>query len=104
MARKTESSLIYTHKARNQKRGPCHVSYETCNREAITMRCDGTALEAASLMRRHHVGDVLVIEERDGVNVPVGIVTKRDLVVEIMAPDLDCMVIAVGDILDLHAS
>ena len=75
---------------------------ETCKCEAVTVRRDNTVLEAAKIMRRHHVGDVQVIEERDGVSVPVGVVTDRDLVVEIMAPELDYMVITVGDILDLH--
>lgn len=76
---------------------------EVCNRETITMRRDNTVLEAAKLMRRHRVGNVQVIEERDGMSVPLGVVTERDLVVEIMAPELDYMVITVGDIIDLHA-
>jgi predicted transcriptional regulator len=50
-------------------------------------------------MRQHHVGSVVVVEERKGVRVPVGIVTDRDLVVEVMAPDLVQMVITVGDIM-----
>lgn len=72
---------------------------EFCNREVIIVRRDDTALEAAKLMRQHHVGDVLVVEERNGVNVPAGIVTDRDLVVEIMAPGLDQQAITVGDIM-----
>ena len=76
---------------------------EICNRGVIILQRDDTILEAAKLMRQHHVGDVVVVEERGGVRVPVGIVTDRDLVVEIMAPELDHMVITVGDIIDLHA-
>lgn len=72
---------------------------EICNREVIIVQRDTTIHEAAKLMRQHHVGDVVVIEERKGVRVPVGIVTDRDLVVEIMAPDLAQMVITVGDIM-----
>lgn len=72
---------------------------EICNREVTVMRRDESALDAARLMRQHHVGDVLVIEERDGRKVPVGIVTDRDLVVEIMAPELDPNAITVGDIM-----
>jgi CBS domain-containing protein len=72
---------------------------EFCNREVVIVQRDDTALEAARLMRRHHVGDVLVVEERNGVNVPVGIVTDRDLVVEVMAPELDQQAITVGDIM-----
>lgn len=72
---------------------------EICKRETITMRRDNTVLEAAKLMRQHHVGDVLVIEERNGIRIPLGIITDRDLVVEIMAPELDQLVITVGDIM-----
>lgn len=76
---------------------------EICNRETVVMQRDDTALEAAKLMRLHRVADVLVVEERDGARIPVGVITERDLVVEIMAPELDYMVITVGDIIDLHA-
>jgi CBS domain-containing protein len=72
---------------------------EICNREVIIVQRETTVQEAASLMRKHHVGDVVVIEEHKGVRVPVGIVTDRDLVVEIMAPDLVQTVITVGDIM-----
>jgi CBS domain-containing protein len=75
---------------------------EICNREIIVVRRDDTVHEAAKLMRQHHVGDVVVVEERNGVRVPVGIVTDRDLVVEIMAPDVVQMFITVGDIMGLN--
>jgi len=61
---------------------------EICNREVIVVQRSNTILEAAQLMRQHHVGDVVVVEEQGGVRVPVGIVTDRDLVVEIMALEL----------------
>ena len=72
---------------------------EICNRDVIIVQRDNTVLEAAKLMRQHHVGDVLVVDEHDGIRIPVGIVTDRDLVVEIMAPELDHLVITVGDIM-----
>jgi CBS domain-containing protein len=72
---------------------------EICNRDVIILRRDETILEAAQLMRHHHVGDVVVVEERDGLRIPVGIVTDRDLVIEIMATELDQGVITVGDII-----
>jgi CBS domain-containing protein len=72
---------------------------EICNRDVIILQREATILDAAKLMREHHVGDVLVVEERDGARFPVGIVTDRDLVVEIMATELDQAVITVGDIM-----
>ena len=76
---------------------------EICNRAVIIVQRDNTVLEAAKLMRQHRVCDVQVVEDRDGERVPIGIITDHDLVVEIMAPELDYMVITVGDVIDLHA-
>jgi CBS domain-containing protein len=72
---------------------------EICNREVVIVQRNNTIQEAAKLMRQHHVGDVVVVEDQGGVRVPVGIVTDRDLVVEIMAPAIDQKVITVGDIM-----
>lgn len=76
---------------------------EICNRAVIMVQRDSTVLEAAKLMRQHRVCDVQVVEDRNGERVPIGIITDHDLVVEIMAPELDYMVITVGDVIDLHA-
>ncbi len=72
---------------------------EICNRDVIILQREDTILKAAKLMRQNHVGDVVVVEARGDVRVPVGIVTDRDLVVEIMATGLDQTVITVGDIM-----
>ena len=46
--------------------------------------------EVAALMRRHHVGDVVVVDnQQDGARVPIGIVTDRDILVETLALDVD---------------
>lgn len=62
---------------------------EICNRRVVVMQRDETVSEAAKLMRQHHVGAVVVVEDRNGIRVPVGIVTDRDLIMEIMAFELD---------------
>lgn len=72
---------------------------EICNREVVIMQPEDTVLEAAKLMRQHHVGTVMIVEERNGKRVPVGIVTDRDLVVEVIAPELNPDAITVGDIM-----
>jgi CBS domain-containing protein len=70
-----------------------------CNREVITVQRDATVLHAAILMRQYHVGDVVVIQNRKNKSIPIGIVTDRDIVVELVATELDCEVITVGDII-----
>jgi CBS domain-containing protein len=70
-----------------------------CNREAITVQRDASVLHAAKLMRQYHVGDVVVIENRKDKVAPIGIVTDRDVIVEVIATELDSGVITVGDIM-----
>lgn len=70
-----------------------------CNREIITIQRDATVLDAAKLMRKYHVGDVVVIEYQGDLVIPVGIVTDRDIVIELIATELNCSVITTGDIM-----
>jgi CBS domain-containing protein len=77
---------------------------EFCNREVIVIGSDESVKEAAELMRRHHVGDVVLVEEREGRRIPVGIVTDRDLVLEVMVPGLDPGELAVKDIVTASLS
>jgi CBS domain-containing protein len=72
---------------------------EICNREVVYTQRDNSTLEAAQLMRQHHVGDLVVVDDNKGIRVPVGIITDRDLVVEIMATGLDPTAITVGDVM-----
>ena len=72
---------------------------EICNREIIVIQRDESVQEAAKLMRQFHVGAVIVIDKPNGCTVPIGIITDRDLVVEVMATELDETVITVGDIM-----
>ena len=59
---------------------------------------DTTALIAAQLMRKHHVGALVVVDAQEKSR-PVGIVTDRDLVLALMAEGLDADVFTVGDIM-----
>ena len=55
---------------------------------------------AAKIMRENHVGSVIVVDRIEGgLHLPLGIVTDRDLVVEVMATGLDAETITVGDIM-----
>ena len=72
---------------------------EICNREVVYVNRDVTVHAACKLMRHYHVGSLVVVDEIDGKRVPTGILTDRDIVVEIDATDLDPKVITVGDIM-----
>jgi CBS domain-containing protein len=72
---------------------------EFCNPNVVCAARDTTVVEAARLMRKHHVGDVVVIDKVDDRRVPVGIVTDRDIVVEVVAAGLEPKLLKLGDIL-----
>ncbi|HEX8011300.1 MAG TPA: CBS domain-containing protein [Casimicrobiaceae bacterium] len=72
---------------------------EYCIHNVVCASRETTALEAAGLMRHHHVGDVVVVDEIDGAKKPVGIVTDRDLVVEVMAGGVDARSVKLGELL-----
>ncbi|BAV33012.1 histidine kinase [Sulfuricaulis limicola] len=70
-----------------------------CNREVVFVEPDTSVAEAARLMREHHVGGLVVVQEKSGKRVPVGIITDRDLVIEVIAAGVDMREITVGDIM-----
>jgi len=73
---------------------------EFCNRTVVVVGKDESVLEAARLMREHHVGDVVVVEERDRDRFPIGIVTDRDIVVAIVAKAAEFLdTLGVGEIM-----
>lgn len=67
--------------------------------EVVHCKRETSVLEAALLMRKHHVGDLVVVDEVEDALVPVGILTDRDIVVSITAEGLDAKSIEVGDIM-----
>ena len=71
---------------------------EFCHRDVVCATRETTVTEAANLMRQHHIGDVLVVERRGGKQVPVGIVTDRDIVVEVVAAGTDPRLLKLGDL------
>ena len=71
---------------------------EVCNRTVIVVGRDASLGEASKLMREHHVGSLVVVDDTDGRS-PVGIVTDRDMVVEVLSSDLDHRTVTVGEIM-----
>ena len=71
-----------------------------CNRSVAFTTRETTVAAAAKLMRHGHVGSLVVVDRMNGgKRIPIGIVTDRDIVVEVMATGLDPAVITVGDIM-----
>jgi CBS domain-containing protein len=72
---------------------------ELCIRQTVVASRDTSVQEAAKLMRQYHVGDLVVTDQAGGKRIPVGIVTDRDIVVEVLAQGLDAASLSVEDIM-----
>lgn len=75
---------------------------EVCNREVVVITRGESAQEAAKLMREFHVGDLVVVEERQGELHPVGVLTDRDIVIEVIAREVDIHTLTVSDIMSFE--
>jgi CBS domain-containing protein len=71
---------------------------DICSR-IVVVALPGTSVhEGARLLREHHVGALVVIDSREHSR-PLGIVTDRDMVVEVLAMGVDASRLAVGDLM-----
>ena len=69
---------------------------DLCRRQVVTCPPEATLGDAAKLMRAQHVGSIVVCDEGRR---PVGILTDRDIVVEVLAADLDPRTVKVGEVM-----
>jgi CBS domain-containing protein len=60
-----------------------------CRRNVAVAPKGESVVDAAKRMRMMHVGTVIVVEEREGRQVPIGILTDRDIVLSIVASDAE---------------
>ena len=70
----------------------------SCVRDVVTVDRNATVADAAALMREHHVGAVVMVEDRGEARHPMGILTDRDIVVEVIAAGLDPATVKVAEI------
>ena len=70
---------------------------EFCNREVVVIEEEKSVTEAAVVMREYHVGDVVIVRANYGKQIPVGILTDRDIALEIVAKGTDPESVCVGD-------
>lgn len=72
---------------------------EICNREVIIVEKESSIAEATELMRRYHVGDLVVVEKTAEGKTPIGIITDRDIVVKVLAEHLTIDELTVADVM-----
>jgi CBS domain-containing protein len=57
-----------------------------------------TVIVASKLMRSLHVDELVVVDREDGVPIPLGVLSARQIVTRILAAELDPRVLTAGDI------
>jgi CBS domain-containing protein len=72
-------------------------SNKLISKKVITVKKDASVHEAAKLMRKHHIGDVVVLDSRS--SAPIGILTDRDIVLATIALNIPYEGLNVGDIM-----
>ena len=73
---------------------------DICQRTVHCCEKEATAQEAAKLMRQNHVGDLVVtVTQGDGVRVPLGMITDRDLVLEVLAQEVNPTEVCIGELI-----
>lgn len=72
---------------------------DTCNRTVVHALATTSVRVAARLMRKHHVGALVVVQQPNGERLPLGVVTDRDIVISVIAAGADLDTLTVGDIM-----
>lgn len=78
-----------------------HVG-DLCNRDVVIIDKEASVVDACRLMREFHVGDVIVVEGQEGKRRPIGILTDRDVVVELIAEEVDFSAVAIKDVMSFE--
>jgi len=72
---------------------------EICTR-SVTFALRGTPLNgAARLMRENHVGCLVIVDDSAGQRIVVGMLTDRDIVTAVVAPELDPGGLTAGEVM-----
>ena len=69
-----------------------------CQRRIVTIDHASSLVQAAGLMREHHVGALVVTTESSEGPRVTGVVTDRDLVIDVLARGLGGTAVAIGDL------
>lgn len=73
--------------------------HDICTHEVVSISPAASVVEAARLMRARHVGVLVVVEQPNGERIPVGVLTDRDIVLEVVAPEAPCARLRVDDVM-----
>lgn len=72
---------------------------DICRRDVAIAGKDDSIFRAAQIMRESHVGDVIVVDVSKGLKAPIGILTDRDIVIEVLAKEAPIKSLTIGDVM-----
>lgn len=72
---------------------------EICTREVAIAFRHTDLVTAAKLMREHHVGALVVVDETQDLRTVAGLLTDRDIVISVIAPELAPETLRVGEVM-----
>ncbi len=75
------------------------LARDICNRIVVVAERGLSLVKAAQLMRKRHVGSLVVVDETGAGPLVVGLLTDRDIVVAIVANELNPAQLTVGDVM-----
>lgn len=72
---------------------------DLCTLEAVCCTRDTSIRAVARLMQQQHTGDVIVLDDLVDERRPAGMVTDRDIVLKVIARDLDAGKVTAGEVM-----
>jgi predicted transcriptional regulator len=87
------------HNHHDHTRGRINARWRCLHPIGRALHQERYALEAAKLMRDGHIGNVVIVNERDGRTEPIGVASDRDIVVQLVAKEVDPVDIMVTDLM-----
>ena len=70
-----------------------------CNRIVTVAERSVSLVQAAQLMRDHHVGSLVVVDETGAGRLVVGMLTDRDIITAVIAQEVDPATLVVEDVM-----
>jgi CBS domain-containing protein len=80
-------------------RAPSLLVRDVAVHTPVTALADESIADCAKRMHAEHVGCLVVVEETDGMALPVGMLTDRDIAIEVVAFGLDPNALTAGDVM-----
>ncbi len=71
---------------------------DICRTDMVTANENTSLYDVAKLMRQNHIGDVVITRSGEAEEIPIGVLTDRDIVVHGIACDIALDEVAAGDL------